>query len=113
LARKRNVMSQVRGHAEFDDEDDERFHGLHVAAVRAKHEKIKWLDPTPRSDRLRVRMHTCECHATIYELCSSGGLQFIRRSTRGPSSVTVHESERLIAARADDLWLRLLVGEFR
>ncbi len=59
---------------------------------------------------MRVHRHTCECKATIYELCSAGGLMFIRRTKRGVK-VEVRESERLVSARMRLLWLRLLSGE--
>ncbi|MGI5160141.1 hypothetical protein [Microbispora sp. CA-102843] len=68
------------------------------------------MKPTNRSDRVRVRRHTCECKATIYELCSAGGLLFIRRTKRG-KKVEIRETERLVAARMEELWVRLLSGE--
>lgn len=89
------------------------YHGIHVAPVRMGHEKIGWLEPTSRSDRVRVRRHTCECKATIFELCHSGGLMFIRRTIRGPECLAIHETERLIAVRMEALWHRLLLGEAR
>ncbi|MCC5575125.1 hypothetical protein IMZ11_05655 [Microtetraspora sp. AC03309] len=89
------------------------YHGVHVAPLQKMHEKINWLVPVQRSDRVRVRRHTCECKATIYELCHSGGLVFIRRTVRGPDGSRVHESERLVTARMEILWLRLLIGEVR
>ncbi|WP_067178677.1 hypothetical protein [Microtetraspora niveoalba] len=89
------------------------YHGVHVAPLQKGHEKIRWLPPAQRSDRVRVRRHTCECKATIYELCHSGGLMFIRRTVRGPDGAHVHESDRLVTARMEVLWLRLLLGEAR
>ncbi|WP_244312780.1 hypothetical protein [Microbispora hainanensis] len=68
------------------------------------------MKPTNRSDRVRVRRHTCECKPTIYELCSAGGVFFIRRTIRG-KNVEIRETERLVAARMEDLWVRLLSGE--
>lgn len=89
------------------------YHGIHVAPIQMGHQKINWLKPTARSDRVRVRLHTCECKATIYELCHSGGLVFIRRTIRGPDGSDVHETERLIWVRMEVLWNRLLLGEAR
>ncbi|MEU6408586.1 hypothetical protein [Microbispora sp. NPDC046933] len=70
------------------------------------------MKPTNRSDRVRVHRHTCECKATIYELCSAGGLWFIRRTKRG-KKMEIRETERLVAARMKGLWVRLLSGEVR
>ncbi len=89
------------------------YHGMHVAAVQAGHEKVRWYAPVPRSDRIRVREHTCDCKATIYELCCSGGLLFVRRTVRGPNGPVTHESERLITARAESLWRGILLGQAR
>ncbi|GES15221.1 hypothetical protein Amac_088180 [Acrocarpospora macrocephala] len=88
-------------------------HGLHVAPAQAGCEVLLWLVPVARADRTRVRQHTCECRATIYELCQAGGLRFIRRTVRGPDGQRVHETERLVAARAERVWLRLLLGQAR
>ncbi|MEO3853320.1 hypothetical protein [Acrocarpospora sp. B8E8] len=88
-------------------------HGLHVAPAQAGCEVLLWLLPVARADRTRVRQHTCECRATIYELCQAGGLRFIRRTVRGPDGQRVHETERLVAARAERVWLRLLLGQAR
>lgn len=89
------------------------YHGTHITSVQANHEKIKWCVPVRRSDRIRVRKHTCDCKATIYELCQSGGLLFVRRTVRGPEGPVVHESERLITARVETLWLKILMGQAR
>ncbi|ADG87801.1 hypothetical protein TBS_00560 [Thermobispora bispora] len=89
------------------------YHGLHVAPVQPGHEAIEWLTPTNRSDRVRVVQHTCECRTTIYELCRSGGLMFIRRTVRTAKGARVHETERLITARMERLWMRLLLGQAR
>ncbi|MBX6383922.1 MAG: hypothetical protein IRZ07_13260 [Microbispora sp.] len=86
------------------------YHGIHAGPPIDGYKKINWMKPTNRSDRVRVRLHTCECKATIYELCSAGGLMFIRRTKRG-KKLEIHETERLIAARMEKLWARLLSGE--
>ncbi len=86
------------------------YHGIHASPPRDRHQKIAWSKPTNRSDRVRVHRHTCECKATIYELCSAGGLMFIRRTKRGVK-MEIRESERLVSARMRELWVRLLSGE--
>lgn len=88
------------------------YHGIHVGPAWEDHESITWLKPTPRSDRVRVRRHTCECKPTIYELCQAGGLLFVRRTEREPA-VKVRETERLITVRIVPLWTKLLTGEAR
>ncbi|GIH24262.1 hypothetical protein Aph01nite_25720 [Acrocarpospora phusangensis] len=88
-------------------------HGLHVAPAQPGCEALLWLPPVPRTDRTRVRQHTCECRATIYELCQAGGLRFIRRTVRGPDGSRIHETERVVTARAEQVWLRLLLGQAR
>ena len=88
------------------------YHGIHLGPARDGHEGIEWLRATNRSDRVRVRRHTCECKATIYELCGAGGLSFNRRTTRG-AAMEIHETERLVSARIEGLWVRLLSGEVR
>ncbi|WP_084464546.1 hypothetical protein [Microtetraspora fusca] len=89
------------------------YHGLHVAPTQKQHDKIRWIAPTSRSSRIRVREHTCECKATIYELCQAGGLTFIRRTVRGPDGPVVHEGPWLLAAKAQRLWHHLLLGQAR
>ncbi|GGO77134.1 hypothetical protein [Nonomuraea cavernae] len=63
---------------------------------------------------MRVRDHTCDCQAVFYELCQSGGLRFIRRTSRKDGRrMVVEESPWVIAAEADILWRRLLEGRAR
>jgi hypothetical protein len=71
------------------------------------------LKDTRRSDRVRVRRHTCDCKETIYELCHAGGLMFIRRTVRELGGPVAHETERLITVRMEDLWMRLILGQAR
>jgi hypothetical protein len=76
-------------------------------------ESIEWRRIPPPRDRVRVLSHTCECLATLYELCGLRGAYFVRRTTRGPGGDEVAESPRLIAGQAGDLWFRLLRGHAR
>ncbi|WP_214106398.1 hypothetical protein [Acrocarpospora catenulata] len=85
-------------------------HGLHVAPAQPNCERLRWLPAVSRTDRTRVRAHTCECRTTIYEFCQAGGLRFVRRTVRAADGNRVHETERLIAARAERVWQRLLLG---
>ncbi|WP_204016143.1 hypothetical protein [Sphaerimonospora thailandensis] len=49
----------------------------------------------------------------IYELCSAGGQGFVRRTTRGTKGTTIHETDRVPAPRAVELFERILTGEAR
>ncbi|WP_285781693.1 hypothetical protein [Microbispora sp. NBRC 16548] len=69
---------------------------------------------TRRSVRARVVAHTCDyCSPLAYELCSSGGLLFVRRTDRTANTPKVRETERLPDARAHRTWLDLLLGRAR
>lgn len=89
------------------------FHGLHAAPPQARCEKVTWREPSARCVQARIRRHTCECKPTVYELCVSGGLVFIRRTVRTCDGVNVRETEWLRSARAVELWLALLAGQAR
>lgn len=89
------------------------YHGLHVAPAQAGYEEIRWLRPTSRSDRVRVRRHTCECRPTVYELCAAGGLMFVRRTVEARRGVRIHETDRINTAGMRELWRRLILGQAR
>lgn len=89
------------------------YHGPHVGPLQADHEKLVWLKPLPRTDRVRVRQHTCECREDLYELCASGGLMFIRRTMRRTRGTFVHETERWLSRRAAEAWALLMTGQVR
>jgi hypothetical protein len=91
------------------------FHGLHVAAPQPGFRKIRWLPAIPRSDRVRVVQYTCDCRGVVYELCSSGGLMYIRRLTYTANGEVkeVIETDRLVTAKMAELWAGLLAGEDR
>ncbi|WP_433501697.1 hypothetical protein ACQP1K_29100 (plasmid) [Sphaerimonospora sp. CA-214678] len=71
---------------------------------------VRWLKPQPRCPRIRVKEHTCECRARIYELCQAGGLFFIRRTDRGRNGQKVMETEWLPSARMRELWHKIITG---
>ncbi|GII49972.1 hypothetical protein Psi02_63960 [Planotetraspora silvatica] len=66
----------------------------------------------PRTDRIRVRRHTCDCQPIVYELCQAGGLLFVRRLYRS-DEVLIQESEWLRAPDAEQLWMKILSGQMR
>lgn len=86
-------------------------HGIHVASLHPAHEKLHWQKPAQRANGVRVRLHTCECKETLYELCQAGGLVFVRRSLRLAKGTTVDETEWLMHSKALRLWQLLLLGE--
>ncbi|WP_200926254.1 hypothetical protein [Sphaerimonospora mesophila] len=74
--------------------------------------RLRWLPDTRRTTYARVVQHTCDdCVPVSYELCTAGGLMFIRRTdrTRG-AKPEVRETERLITSRAQVMWRDLLLG---
>ncbi|MEU4232823.1 hypothetical protein AB0F17_51750 [Nonomuraea sp. NPDC026600] len=73
---------------------------------------VDWQQPgRSPDDRCRVIAWTCACHEseTVYELCESGGLAFLRRIIRG-TSIIVEESHRTPRAEALQMWALLLNG---
>ncbi len=80
-----------------------------MAAAQPQAEPVEWEPSLPRTNRVRVRAHTCVCESPIYELCAAGGLGFVRRSTGEPPV----ESARLPFRAAEDLWWRILSGQAR
>ncbi|WP_200926646.1 hypothetical protein [Sphaerimonospora mesophila] len=76
---------------------------------------MRWLPDTRRTSYARVVQHTCDqCRTVSYELCSAGGLRFIRRTDRTRAArPEVRETERLITCRAQEMWRDLLLGLVR
>ncbi len=104
----------------WTSEQDQEFHGPHVAMRRPGFEAIQWrrvrgaeAPVLGSKERFRVVSHTCECLATLYELCAVGGVYFIRRTVRGPVDDEVWESPRNRLRSVEDLWVRLLRGRAR
>ena len=92
------------------------YHGIHAAPGFPDlpgFKRVEWFPPEPRTDRIRVRVHTCECAPIVYELCSAAGLFFIRRTDRTTSPTRIAESEWKILPRIEGLWLRILAGQAR
>jgi hypothetical protein len=89
------------------------YHGPHPAPQQEQHERLVWRSPSRRTHRIRVVRHSCECEATIFELCQAGGLAFIRKSLRRTASTVVHETDWMPSKRASQLYERVLRGEAR
>jgi len=88
-------------------------HGRHVAAASRTSVSIEWGQEGFRTQRTRVRDHTCNCRSVFYELCQAGGQRYIRRTTRKGGRVVVEESVRMNASQMDALWSLLLQGDAR
>lgn len=86
------------------------YHGLHAAEPQPGCEAIDWRPSSARGCRVRVRAHTCMCRTPVFELCSGGGLWFVRRLSVS-DSVEIAESEWVCAAVAQRLWERILSGQ--
>ncbi|GGP18422.1 hypothetical protein GCM10012278_90540 [Nonomuraea glycinis] len=84
------------------------FHGTHAAGPRQPSQLVEWSPPAPRTDRIRVRDHTCSCRFPTYELCTAAGLSFVRRTT---SDKTITESPWLPSREAQQLWQKILHGQ--
>lgn len=94
--------------ARFED-----FHGLHASLPRLEATAVQWSPVQKRTDRVRVRVHTCECQPVLFEQCMAGGLAFVRRHDRSVWPASVVESPWTIAREAEALWLQLMRGEAR
>lgn len=69
----------------------------------------EWRDALPPLVNVRVHAEWQPTRNQTYELCSAGGLRFIRRTTHKPYKV--EESPRLVSKRANELWQRVLTGQ--
>lgn len=87
------------------------YHGLHAITTQDHAEPVDWAPSVKRTDRIRVREHTCICRSPIFELCTAGGLWFVRRLTDEDEAAV--ESARVSARVARDLWDRILSGQAR
>ncbi|MEU6716227.1 hypothetical protein ABZ897_32585 [Nonomuraea sp. NPDC046802] len=87
------------------------FHSLHAQPPKPQPIRLAWYEPAHRTQRIRVILHTCECRHTVYELCSTAGQEFIRRTDR--ENGTVHETAWTLTSVARDTFSRILLGEAR
>jgi hypothetical protein len=85
----------------------------HVAMPQREHTRLVWHDPYKGVTRVRVVAWTCECRATVYELCHSGGQGFIRRTVQLDDAPRIHETYRWPIGEANDIWRALLSGQAR
>jgi hypothetical protein len=92
--------------------DPEPCDNQHAAAPRSGAKSIEWEPSTSRVHRIRVRAHTCSCTFPYFELCTAGGLWFVRRFTAKSPAVAV-ESPWVSAHAAQNLWTQILTGQAR
>lgn len=85
------------------------YHGPHVPPAQACAERVDWRRSLPRTAWIRVREHTCACRYPIFELCTAGGLWFVRRLSKGTPLIV--ESPWESARTAQELWVRILSGQ--
>ncbi|GHE30251.1 hypothetical protein GCM10017673_36140 [Streptosporangium violaceochromogenes] len=85
----------------------------HVAMAQRGHMRLVWHEPYQGVGRLRVVAWTCDCRATLYELCHAGGQAFIRRTLQLDGDRRVHETYRWPVCQAGEVWRALLSGEAR
>ncbi|WP_433499152.1 hypothetical protein ACQP1K_01990 [Sphaerimonospora sp. CA-214678] len=88
----------------------EPYHGIHAAVAQPDAVTVRWLKPQHRCPRTRVKEHTCECRARIYELCQAGALFFVRRTDRTPKGQRVMETEWSPFAQMRELWHNIITG---
>ncbi|WP_138692065.1 hypothetical protein [Nonomuraea zeae] len=74
---------------------------------------LMWEPLHPTSGQIRVRDYTCDCEATSYELCQSGGLYFIRRTRRVNGVELIDECARSRLSKTLIVWGQLLLGSAR
>jgi hypothetical protein len=86
------------------------YHSLHTAAPGAEAVRVDWRESQRRCDRLRVREHTCFCRLPMYELCTAGGLWFVRRFS-GEALEVIVESTWMTARAAQRLWMQIVTGQ--
>ncbi len=85
----------------------------HVAMRRREHMELIWHAPFCGVSHVRVLAWTCECRATIYELCQAGGQAFIRSTLQCEPEHEIKETYRWPLREARDVWAALLSGEAR
>ncbi|WP_285778015.1 hypothetical protein [Microtetraspora sp. NBRC 13810] len=85
----------------------------HVSLARRDHMRLVWQEPYHGVERVRVLLWTCDCRATVYELCQAGGQTFLRRTLRFEKERQVHETYRWTFAQAYEIWVALLCGAAR
>ncbi len=84
----------------------------HVPLAQLGHERLTWLEPRT-GERVRVKAWTCDCRATVYELCTAGGQGFIRRTLQREGSPEVHETHRWTIPQTYEMWAAVLSGMAR
>ncbi|MBT2232294.1 hypothetical protein [Nonomuraea sp. NEAU-A123] len=86
---------------------------MHPTSPRPDAASVAWSPVQQRTDRVRVRAHTCECLPLVFEQCRAGGLGFVRRHDRSVSPWIVVDSPWMKVGDAEVLWQRIMRGEAR
>jgi hypothetical protein len=74
---------------------------------------LVWQPPFCGVGRVCVLAWTCDCRATVYELCPVGGQAFIRSTLQREPEHEIKETHRWPLRHARDVWAALLSGEAR
>jgi hypothetical protein len=85
----------------------------HVALAERRHVRLEWHASSLRIHRTRSLAWTCDCRATVYELCAGGGQAFIRRTVQLDDGHQIHEIAPSSTKDAWELWTALLTGAAR
>jgi hypothetical protein len=88
------------------------YHGDHPDRPHEQAMRVRWQKSQNRCPQVRVREHTCICLCPMYELCTAGGLWFVRRFT-GKDLEIVVESAWMSAQAARTLWMQIMTGQAR
>lgn len=75
--------------------------------------RLVWREPFRAEERVRVVAWTCDCRATVYELCHAGGQGYIRKTHQLQGAPQVSETYRWLFREADAVWTALLMGDAR
>ncbi len=85
----------------------------HLPPLKDDAKPLAW-HASQRFARFRVLAWTCGEHReTWYELCSGGGMAFIRRMSGDPVTPEVSQTHAWKLAEAQQVWAALLSGHVR
>ncbi|WP_101788076.1 hypothetical protein [Nonomuraea indica] len=75
--------------------------------------RLEWRVSDLHNRRTRALAWTCDCRATVYELCAGGGQAFIRRNIQLDDGHQVHETSPVSTSETWALWVDLLSSAAR
>jgi hypothetical protein len=84
------------------------YHGRHVPDGGDAPVVIQWSPAVSRGGRVRVQDYTCECRRVVYELCSAGGVAFIRRRRMVYGKSISDEFTTGLSSKVREIWEQML-----